>query len=97
MKSLSSTLDKYKINVSAEKSTTVGWWQEYAIAVCKEFGIKRPYDAIIFRYAKQNLQLLEKNVGMARETAAMRRQPTSSLGRYLVSLFRKTKPWENKQ
>lgn len=52
------------------------------------------WPGMIFRKAKTNLNYLEGKVALAREKCAMENGKIENYGHYLISLFRKVKPWE---
>ena len=43
-------------------------WQEYARNVVKDFKVVKPYDSIIFKYAKQNISYLKGKVESLKES-----------------------------
>jgi hypothetical protein len=68
-------------------------FQEYAIKIIDQFKINRPYQSIIWKYAKRNKCYLEGKVALCYEKFG---QKVDNKGNYLISLFRKVKPWEKK-
>ena len=83
-------LTKYKIKEKTKKSK-ITRWQDYAIEVCQEFNVEGIYKMIIFKHAKKNLPYLQGKVTNVKEKFG---EDISDKGRYLISLFRKKKPWE---
>jgi hypothetical protein len=102
-------LEDLKIKAkSNEGQRTIEPWQEYAVEVVKMFGIKnkkvsvvdkkgnlriytKNYTSIIFRHAKNNMSYLQGKVEMCKEKFGLNLEDK---GNYLISLFRKQKPWE---
>ena len=66
-------------------------WQEMAIDIIKKFQIGKAYQAIIFRHAKRNKAYLEGKVSLCVEKFGTKLEDK---GAYLISLFRRKKPWE---
>ena len=91
MQSLSSKLKLYKPPEKIEESKLQSF-QEYAINICAKFGVIKPYDKIIFKHAKNNKCYLEGRVALCVEKWGI--EGCKNKGRYLVSLFRKNKPWD---
>jgi peptidoglycan hydrolase-like protein with peptidoglycan-binding domain len=81
----------YKIKVSNKKTIKIQGWQEYALQVIKDFNINKPYSLIIFRQAKKNIEFLK---GRVENTKERFNNKVEDKGRYLLSLFRKKKPWD---
>lgn len=73
-----------------DKKSCATEWQDYALKVCNDFGITPQYRQIIFRQAKKNISFLQGKVENCHEKFS----DVSDKGRYLISLFRKTPPWE---
>ncbi|MCU0288734.1 MAG: hypothetical protein MUF15_20360 [Acidobacteria bacterium] len=87
MKKISFDLDRY---ICTNNSSKLTQFQEYALEVCKEFNLSGQYKAMIFRYAKHNMAYLQGKVANAREKLGGEEK---NKGHYLISLFRKNKPW----
>jgi hypothetical protein len=85
-------LSKYKIKVCTEKPSKLTSWQDYALQVCKDFGLTGPYKAMIFRYCKKNLEYVRGKVINTKEKFGTENLQTKQ--NYLISLFRKTPPWK---
>ena len=83
---------KYKIKETEEK-IKITHWQEVAIKTCEEFNIKGFYKQIIFKHAKSNLNYLLGKVTYAKDRFG--EYNVEDKGRYLISLFKKKKPWED--
>ncbi len=81
----------YTIKKSKKNERNITNWQEYAVQICKDFNLTGEYKAMIFRYAKKNLSYLQGRVMNTREKF---REKLGNKGNYLISLFRKKKPWE---
>lgn len=82
--------------VEADVSPPLPFWKEYAIKVCKEFNIKPPFSAIVWKHAKHNLVYLQGKVAMVYEKSDMDKRPLNLYGHYLIALFRKSPPWQPK-
>lgn len=67
-------------------------WQDYASNIVKEFNINGVYSMMIFKQAKKNKSFLEGKVQLCYEKFG--KQYVGNKGNYLISLFRKKKPWE---
>lgn len=93
MQSISDRLAAYKPK-EAPPGRAYPFWMTYAAKVCKDFKIDKPLSGIIWRHAKRNLGYLQGKVALAEEKAAMNSEPVERYGHYLISLFRKVKPWE---
>lgn len=91
---LQGRLAAYQPKPGEEKKRALPHWQEYALKVCQDFKLEKPMQGIIWRYAKHNLGYLESKVAMAYEKAELSHQSLDLLGHYLISLFRKKRPWE---
>ena len=101
----------YLENLKKIKNTSkIQEWQEYALEVINEFNIHnsttlvvdkngkdkwitKNYKAMIFRHACNNLQYLKGKVELCRDRF---NGDVQGKGNYLISLFRKQKPWEKK-
>ena len=75
-----------------DKKVCATRWQDYALKVCNDFNISKKYHQLIFRKAKTNIGFLEHKVALCTEKFG----DVSNKGRYLISLFRKKPPWEEK-
>lgn len=62
-------------------------WQEYARNVVEEFGYIKPYDKIVWKYAKKNLSYLKGKVESLRES----QDDLSKCGRLLTYKLTKNK------
>lgn len=67
-------------------------FQDKAIRICNDFNITGIYRQIIFRQAKRNVSYLEGKVALCIEKFG--EKGINNKGNYLISLFRKRKPWE---
>ena len=85
-------LSKYKIKQTEKKGKALVSFQDYALSVCRDFNLTGQYKAMIFRYAKKNLNYLKGKVENTKEKFGTEKLETR--GNYLISLFRKKKPWE---
>jgi len=85
-------LSKYQIKKSQETGRQLQPFQQYALEVCKDFGLTGQYRAMIFRYAKKNVSYLRGRVENAKEKFGT--EKLESKANYLISLFRAKKPWE---
>jgi len=74
------------------KQDNLSSFQDYALEVIEEFGIKGIYKQIIFKHAKQNKAYLEGRVTLCYEKFG--KKNLKNKGHYLISLFRKKKPWD---
>lgn len=86
-------LNRYQLKENTSKRE-VTRWQDFAANITKEFRLDLRGKAMMFKFCKQNLQLVEHHVALAREKATMNHESVSKYGAYLISLFRKKKPWE---
>lgn len=84
MKSIKDQLSNYKI--AEQEQSTLEEFQDYAIQVCKDFGISKRYQPIIFKQAKKNIQFLRGKVEYVKERFG---QQIDDKGPYLISLFRR--------
>lgn len=75
-----------------EEEPKIAQWQEYAIQVCKDFGVVGCYKKIIFKQAKMNISFLQGKVEFCKEKFG--ENGLSDKGRYLIKLFSKKRPWE---
>jgi len=91
MELLKGKLEKYKLPVE-NKEVKISGWQEFAIEVCNDFNISGRYRQIIFKHAKRNMNYLQGKVSNAKEKFGY--ENIGNKGNYLISLFRKTPPWE---
>jgi hypothetical protein len=82
----------YQIKKSAEPESKITQWQAYGIQVCKDFNITGNYKLMIFKQAKRNIEYLRGRVENAKEKFGTAK--LEDKGNYLVSLFRKKKPWD---
>lgn len=73
-----------------KKSTKKVWNEKKCIMEDKVMD----WPGMIFRKAKNNIGFLESKVALTREKCAMENGKTENYGHYLISLFRKVKPWE---
>ena len=106
---LKSLLDKYQLNKSEGPESKLTPWQEYAIKVIKDFDIQNRkmmvtdkngkvrayttnYQSIIFRHAHRNMSYLQGKVELCKEKFG--ENGLKGKGNYLLSLFRKKRPWE---
>lgn len=100
-------INKYKQDTTNKR--VVQPWQDYAAQVVKDFGIVNKkvgvvdnngkfricttnYVSMIFRYAKNNMSYLVGKVELCKEKFGS--EGLNGKGNYLISLFRKKKPWE---
>lgn len=107
MESLKSRLQDKKFEI---KPTKTYKFQELALSICQEFGIenvlevvedkngnqkvyKKNYQSRIFKLALENPQFLMGKVEYCRDRF---NGDVHGKGKYLFSLFRKTKPWTKK-
>jgi hypothetical protein len=90
MESLKSKLGKYHLPVKEEKSNLQSF-QEYALDVISRFQVGREFQGIIWRHAKRNKSYLEGKVRNCEEKFGSKLEDK---GNYLISLFRKKKPWD---
>ena len=82
-------LSKYKLKKG--DGSKIQGWQDYAIQVCKDFSLQGNYRAMIFKMAKKNMCYLQGKVENTKEKFGSKLEDK---GNYLISLFRKKKPWE---
>lgn len=88
-------MEKISFNVKRyqkQDNSKLQRFQERALEVCEQFQVKAPYNQIIFRQAKRNIQYLEGKVSLCEEKFG--KDGCKNAGRYLIALFRKRKPWE---
>lgn len=84
MENIKQHLSNYKI--PEQEQSQLKEFQDYAIQVCKDFGISRRYQPIIFKQAKKNIQFLKGKVEYVKERF---NGNVNKKGAYLISLFRK--------
>lgn len=95
MESLKNKMQRFKLPESSKTTKKkIERWQDYAASICKEFKISKPFDGVVFKKAKTSLGFLESKVAIAREKCVLENGKIEFYGRYLISLFRKKKPWE---
>ena len=71
------------------KKTTVAPWQEFAVEVCQEFGIKPPYHNRIFQLAKNSKHFLQRVVENVKAGNVYNNEPNKSkLGPYLCGAIK---------
>jgi len=90
-------MEKIQIDVNKyfkkkENSSKLKSWQDVAIKICEEFNITGIYKMIIFKHAKSNMQYLQGKVTYVEDRFG--KDNLTDKGRYLISLFRKEKPWK---
>ena len=89
---MESLKEKLKNRIQKKQSESkIQSWQEMAIDIIKKFQIGKEYQAIIFRHAKRNKAYLEGKVSLCVEKFGTKLEDK---GAYLISLFRRKKPWE---
>ena len=91
MKKIKINLKRFQPKPEEEKSKLKPW-QEEALKIIEEFQINGIFKSIIFKHAKKNMQYLQGKVTYARDRFPGEEMNTK--GRYLISLFKKNKPWE---
>jgi hypothetical protein len=81
-------MDKIKLNLERYKTKNKKLcqteWQEYAKQTCEDFGVIKPYDKIVFKLAKKNLQFLKAKVGNLKESAEYKGEDIKNYGRLLI-------------
>jgi len=63
-------------------------WQDYLSKVIKDFGVKKPYDLILWKMAKKNIVYLKGKVEYVREIVLSRKEKTQDYGAYLISIIK---------
>jgi len=84
METLKTHLSKYKI--PDQQKSQLKEFQDYAIRVCKDFGISKRYQPIIFKQAKTNIQFLKGKVEYVKDRF---NNKIEDKGPYLISLFKR--------
>lgn len=94
MELLKNKLQKYKIKQTQSKSRLLPF-QVFALKIIKDFKLVKTDEfdapAVIWRYAKKNRAYVEGKVSLCVEKFGTK---LDDKGHYLISLFRKKKPWE---
>ena len=102
-------LEQKKFQSQEENQSKIESWQEYALKIIKDFKIEDrkigvtdkdgkftiktiSYKGMIFRYAKKNKSYLQGKVELCKEKWG--ENGIQGKGNYLISLFRKKRPWE---
>lgn len=91
MKKLKLNINRYKPKKKEDRSK-IKPWQEEALEIIKTFNINGIYKGIIFKHAKSNMQYLKGKVTYVEDRFG--KDNLANKGRYLISLFRKNKPWD---
>jgi len=82
---------RYKPKKEEERTKTKSWQLE-ALKIIEDFNIKGVYKGIIFKHARHNMQYLLGKVTYTIDRFG--KDNIGDKGRYLISLFKKKKPWE---
>lgn len=77
---------KYDINKYKKKDDKLckTQWQELAKQTCIDFGVKNPYDKIVFKYAKQSYIFLKKITDDLREQNQRKGDDLKTYGKLLI-------------
>jgi len=65
------------------------FWQQTAKDIISEFGVIKPYDKIIFKWAKKNCTFLKAKANNLRESAEYKGEDISTYGSLLTYLLTK--------
>jgi hypothetical protein len=84
-------LDLSQYKIPEQQTSKLQSFQEYALKIIKQFNVDKEYQPIIWKHAKRNRCYLEGKVALCYEKFG---EKLEDKGHYLISLFRKKKPWD---
>lgn len=63
-------------------------FQDYILTVVKDFGIIPPYDKIIWKWSKRNIEFLKGKVESLREQAKQKNEKLDTYGKLLIWILK---------
>lgn len=71
-----------------EKKSAKYEFQDYVLEIIKEFGIIAPYDKIIWKWSKRNIEFLKGKVENLREQAKQKKENLNTYGKLLIWMLK---------